>query len=50
MLTEDKKIELLKKGSLAGYYDFSLSGNKNAIFELNYGKEEIIDELFEKKH
>jgi len=50
MLTEDKKIELLKKGSLAGYYDFSLSGNKNAIFELNYRKEEIIDELFEKKH
>lgn len=50
MLTEEKKLELLKKGSLAGYYDFSLSGNKNTIIELNYKKEEIIDELFEKEH
>ncbi|MFW6389691.1 MAG: BrxA family protein, partial [Halanaerobiales bacterium] len=49
MLTEEKKIDVLKKGSLAGYYDFSLSGNKNAIFELNYPEEEIIDELFAKK-
>lgn len=50
MLTENKKIDLLKKGSLAGYYDFSISGNKNSIIELNYKKEAIIDELFEKKH
>ena len=46
MLTEEEKIELLKKGSLAGYYNFNLSGNKNAIFELQYEGEEIIDELF----
>lgn len=46
MLTENQKVELLKKGSLAGYYDFNFSGAKNASFELHYSREEIIDELF----
>ena len=46
MLTEEEKIELLKKGSLAGYYNFNLSGNINAVFELTYDREEVIDELF----
>ena len=48
MLTEDQKVELLKKGSLKGYYDFNFTGAKNATFELNYSREEIIDELFKK--
>ncbi|MFW6015893.1 MAG: BrxA family protein, partial [bacterium] len=30
MLQENQKVELLKKGSLAGYYDFNFSGAKNA--------------------
>ncbi len=46
MLTENQKVELLKEGSLAGYYDFNFSGAKNASFELHYSREEIIDELF----
>lgn len=46
MLKEDEKIELLKQGSLAGYYDFDLSGDGNATFSLSYSGEEIIDELF----
>jgi len=46
LLSEEEKIELLKKGSLAGYYNFNLSGNKNAVFELTYDREEVIDELF----
>jgi hypothetical protein len=46
MLTENQNVELLKKGSLAGYYDFNFSGAKNASFELHYSREEIIDELF----
>jgi hypothetical protein len=46
MLTENQKVELLKKGSLSGYYDFNFSGSKNASFELHYSREEIIDELF----
>ena len=46
MIDVDQKIELLKKGSMAGYYDFKLSGSGNAIFNLNYSHEEIIDELF----
>jgi len=45
-LDENKRIELMKKGSLAGYYDFNFSGAKNASFELHYSREEIIDELF----
>ena len=48
MLTEDQKVDLLKKGSLKGYYDFNFTGAKNATFELNYSREEIIDELFKK--
>ena len=48
MLTEDQKVELLKKGSLKGYYDFNFTGAKNATFELNFSREEIIDEIFEK--
>ena len=47
MLTEDQKVDLLKKGSLKGYYDFNFTGARNATFEINYSKEEIIDELFE---
>ena len=48
MLTEDQKVELLKKGSLKGYYDFNFTGAKNATFELNFSREVIIDEIFEK--
>ena len=46
MLTENQKVELLKKGSIAGFYDFNFSGAKNASFELHYSREEIIDVLF----
>lgn len=46
MLKENEIVELLKKGSLAGYYDFNFSGAKNATFVLKYEQEEIIDELF----
>jgi len=48
MITENQKVELLKKGSLAGYYDFNFTGAKNATFNLNYDRKVIIDELFEK--
>lgn len=48
MLDEQAKVDLLKKGSLAGYYDFTLSGNRKANFSLKYSREEIIDEFREK--
>src|SRR6056297_382412 len=47
MITDEQQVELLKKGSIAGYYDFNFTGAKNATFILNYSREEIIDELFE---
>lgn len=47
MLEEGDKINLLKKGSMAGYYNFNQAGDGTASFSLNYDREEIIDELFE---
>ena len=46
MLNDSEKLELLKQGAMAGYYDFDFSGAGNATFTLNYDQEEIIDELF----
>ena len=46
MLNDSEKLELLKQGAMAGYYDFDFSGAGNATFTLNYKQEEIIDELF----
>ncbi len=46
MLEEEERIELLKQGSLAGYYKFNFAGKRNVSFELNYEREEIIDAIF----
>ena len=46
MLEENEKVELLKQGSLAGYYKFNFTGQRSASFELNYESEEIIDAIF----
>lgn len=49
LLGEEEKVDLLKNGSLAGFYQFSFSGDGKAEFTLSYTKEELIHE-FSKKY
>ena len=48
MLTDEQKVDLLKKGSLAGFYDFNFTGTRNSTFVLNYDRKEIINEVSKK--